>query len=104
MPVLYRFTYGVPKYILFDQQQAFLVLPGSVGGDVLVDNDEMWVLVDANSSPDSIPPELLTPGLNSMFVYLTSPRRSRWQRANQFNLNLVTVIMNPWGKWEAELL
>jgi hypothetical protein len=104
IPVLYRIKSGVPKYILFDQRQAFLVLTGSVESSVLLVNWKMWVLVDANTSPDSIPSELLIFGLKSMFVYSTSPRRSRWQTANQFNLDLVTVIMNPWSKWEAELL
>jgi hypothetical protein len=105
VPVLYRVDPGFEKYILFDQKQAFLVLPENLTGGVLKLNRNMWILVDAIASPNGIPAQFLIPrGPKAMFVYSSSPRRSRWSLANQSNIYLKTLIMNPWSKWEAELL
>ena len=40
-------------YVLLDQQQAFLVEPNNLTGNILRmrENKHMWILVDANSSP-----------------------------------------------------
>jgi hypothetical protein len=105
VPVLYRLDPGPEKYILLDQKQAFLVLPEDITKAVLKFNMRMWILVDAIASPDSIPPQfLIMRGPNAMFVYSSSPRSSRWRLANQSNIYLETLTMNPWSKWEAELL
>src|SRR5256885_2358185 len=94
-------------YVLLDQQQAFLVEPKNLTGRILrmTANRHMWILIDANASPDGIPAELrIQAGPASMFVYSSSPRRSRWALTNQSNTRLLTIVMNPWNKWEAELL
>ena len=105
VPVLYRLDPSFEKYVLFDQKQAFLVLPEKITGGVLKLNIKLWILVDAIASPNSIPRQLLIMrGPRAMFVYSSSPRRSRWKLTAQSNIYVKTLIMNPWSKWEAELL
>ena len=105
VPVLYKLDPDYEEYILLDQKQAFLVLPEDINMGVLKFNMKMWILVDAMASPDGIPPQfLIMRGPNAMFVYSSSPRRSRWSLTNQSNIYLETLIMNPWSIWEAELL
>src|SRR5205814_2006242 len=96
----------VQEYILFDQQQVYRVDPQDVGLEVLrPESQRVWILVDALACPSGIPLELRSEGdPTSMFVYSSSLRRSRWQLVNQSNIPLSVVIMNPWSKWEAELL
>jgi hypothetical protein len=108
VPVLYKVGPGQYPYILFDQQRAYVVDPKDVSGDDVLKRrgcGQMWILVDAIASPHGIPPELLSDGgPASMLVYSSSPQLSRWKSANQSNIYLATIIMNPWSKWEAELL
>ena len=105
VPVLWKIRSGIP-YILFDEQQAYKVNPDSVSiYSEWKANRKMWILVDSIAYPDGIPSELRElDGPTSMVVYATSPRRSRWKLARQSNISLAIVIMNPWSKWEAELL
>jgi len=107
VPVMVKIDSAEYPYVLLDQRQAFLVEPKSPVGDVLrwKVNRHMWILTDARASPDGIPNELLVPnGPAPMFVYSSSPRRARWALANQYDIRQLTIIMNPWSKWEAELL
>ena len=95
------------QYILLDSGKAYLVKPDDLEEVFLYDekNRPMWILIDANASPNGIPAEILVlSGPKPMVVYSTSPRRSRWKLANQANMPLSVIIMNPWSKWEAELL
>jgi hypothetical protein len=94
------------EYVLFDQQQVYKVDPQDVGLELLrPESQRAWILVDALACPGGIPFELLSEGgPTSMFVYSSSPCRSRWRLANQSNIPLSVIIMNPWSKWEAELL
>ena len=105
VPVLWKVEAGFP-YILFDERQAYMVNPNDVGAFCRREaNRKMWILVDSVAYPDGIPDELRRlGGPTSMVVYVTSPRYSRWRLARQSNISLAIVIMNPWGKWEAELL
>jgi hypothetical protein len=67
-------------------------------------NKTLWVLVDSMAFDDGLPSELKRKnGITPMLIYATSPRSSRWPKA-QFSMNDITLIMNPWAKWEAELL
>ena len=107
MLVLVKIEPGQSLYISLDQQQAFLVEPKSLTGLILLmqENRHLWILVDANASPDGVPDELrILGGPAPMFVYSSSPRYSRWALTNQSNTRLLTIFMNPWSKWEAELL
>ena len=95
------------QYILLDSGKAYLVKPEDLKGIILGDekNRPMWILIDANASPNGIPAEILVlSGPKPMVVYSTSPRHSRWKLTNQANMPLSVIIMNAWSKWEAELL
>ena len=68
-------------------------------------NPKMWILIDSVASPEAIPDEVMPlEGPSPMVVYSSSPRHSRWKLVRQSNISLAIVIMNPWSKWEAELL
>ena len=85
-------------YVLLDQRQASLVEPKSLVGNVLQwkVNRHMWILTDARAFPDGIPDELLVQnGPAPMFVYSSSPRRTKWALMNQYDIR---SIMNPWSK------
>jgi hypothetical protein len=106
VPVMVKIDPNDP-YVLLDQRQAFLVEPKSLVGNVLKlkVNRHMWILTDARAFPDGIPDDLLVQnGPAPMFVYSSSPRRTRWALMNQYDIHQLTIIMNPWSKWEAELL
>ena len=95
------------QYILLDSGKAYLVKPDDLEEVFLYDekNRPMWILIDANASPDGIPAEIrVLSGPEPMVVYSTSPRHSRWKLTNQANMPLSVIIMNAWSKWEAELL
>jgi hypothetical protein len=95
------------QYILLDSGKAYLVKPDDLKERTLRDekNRPMWILVDANASPDGIPAELrVLSGPKPMVVYSTSPQQSRWKLVKGANIRLSVIIMNAWSKWEAELL
>ena len=104
VPVMVKIDPNYP-YVLLDQRQAFLVETKSLVGNVLrwEVNRHMWILTDARAFPDGIP-ILVQNGPTPMFVYSSSPRRERWALANQYSIRQLTIIMNPWSKWETELL
>ena len=106
MPVLFKVNPRQP-YILFDDKNAF-----TVGEEDLVftieqsQNRHMWILIDAEAFPDGIPADFLVMdgGPAPMLVYSSSPRPSRWKAVRQFGFDMAEIVMNPWSKWEAELL
>ncbi|KAL1983948.1 hypothetical protein VTN96DRAFT_9722 [Rasamsonia emersonii] len=67
------------------------------------ENKNLWIL-DSMAFEDGLPSDLKRKnGITPMLVYATSPRSSRWPKA-QFSMKDTTLIMNPWSKWETELL
>jgi hypothetical protein len=107
VPVLYKVNPGSDPYILLDQQQAYIVETKDFGEDELHDseNKQMWILIDATAFPSGIPPEfLLDGGPLPMLVYSSSPQPFRWKATYNSNMSMRTIIMDPWSKWEAELL
>jgi hypothetical protein len=106
VPVLWKVKSTIVPYILFDGHQAYMVEQNHVDSyNQNIVNKKMWILIDSNASPKHIPDEVMPlGGPSAMVVYATSPRYSRWRLVRQSNISLAIVIMNPWSKWEAELL
>jgi hypothetical protein len=107
VPVLYKVSPGLGPYILFNEQKAYIVEAKDLGEAELhnSENKQMWILIDAMAFPNGIPPEfLLNDGPLPMLVYASSPQPSRWEDTIHSNISIRTIIMNPWSKWEAELL
>jgi hypothetical protein len=58
--------------------------------------------VDSDQSSEGAPPHLLCPGTRLYVIYVTSPRKARWERMNK-TVRDVRVIMNPWTKKEINI-
>ena len=107
MPVLYKVERSLEPYILLDDQKAYKVRVSDLTIPELekIENQHMWILIDSAAFPDGIPPEfLLDEGPRPMLVYSSSPQLPRWEKAVQYNMDIRVIVMNPWSKWEAELL
>jgi hypothetical protein len=93
-------------YILLDDRKAYTVdMSGFSPLRRKGADQQMWILIDSQAFPDGIPPEFLFHhGPRSMLVYSSSPQLSRWGKVEQYNMHITTIVMNPWSKWEAELL
>jgi len=94
-------------YILLDDQKAYKVDVSDLALYELQksENQQMWILIDTMAFPDRIPPEFLFDhGPRPMLVYSSSPQLPRWEKAVQYNMDIRVIVMNPWSKWEAELL
>jgi hypothetical protein len=106
VPVLFK-TGRLEPYILFDDKKVYTVEAEDLVFKMqLSRHQHMWVLIDALAFPDGIPAEFLPMrgGPAPMLVYASSPRRSRWKRVRQCGFDVADIVMNPWSKWEAELL
>jgi len=93
-------------YILLDDQKAYKVDVSDLALYELQksENQQMWILIDTMAFPDRIPPEFLFgDGPRPMLVYSSSPQCSRW-KVERYNMDITTIVMNAWSKWEAELL
>ena len=93
-------------YILLDDQKAYKVDESDLVPELKERKDQqMWILIDSMAFPRGIPSEFLfDEGPKSMLVYSSSPQLSRWEKAVQYNMDIRVIVMNPWSKWEAELL
>jgi hypothetical protein len=104
VPVLLKIDRYSDPFILLDQQQAYKVDAKDLDMDDKK-NKPVWILINSVAFPNGIPQEfLLNKGPVPMLVYTSSPRPSRWTATEQSNLPLEIILMNPWSKWEAELL
>ena len=91
---------------MLDDQKAYKVDESVLKAELRKRKDQqMWILIDAQAFPDGIPPEFLfRQGPKPMLVYSSSPQLPRWEKAVQYNMDIRVIVMNPWSKWEAELL
>ncbi|KAK2798546.1 hypothetical protein FQN50_008814 [Emmonsiellopsis sp. PD_5] len=104
--VLSKIESSEDDYVLFSNGHAYLVPPSYLVDSVTRSelNRDLWVLVDSMAFENGLPSELKKwNGISPMLVYTTSPRASRWPKA-QFSMRESTLIMDPWTRWEAELL
>ena len=62
----------------------------------------VWTLVDSDQSSEGPPPHLLCPGTRLYVIYVTSPRKARWERMKK-TVRDVRVIMNPWTRREIDI-
>ena len=105
MPVLFKIENSLDPYILLDDQKAYKVDVRDLVPELKRGEDQqMWILIDSMAFPNGIPSEFLfDEGPKPMLVYSSFPQCSRW-KVERYNMHIRTVVMNPWSKWEAELL
>jgi len=58
----------------------------------------MWTFYDSNESPSAFPNDLVAVHSSLFVMFVTSPRRSRWEPLLK-NRHHDTFVMNPWT-WE----